>query len=57
MLRPGMRIGVGWGRTLICALNAIDESLTLATLPKTAVQVALERRAAAAARRGRSPPP
>ncbi len=25
LLRPGMRIGVGWGRTLISALNAIDE--------------------------------
>ncbi len=25
LLRPGMRIGVGWGKTLIAALNAIDE--------------------------------
>ena len=25
LLRPGMRIGVGWGKTLIAALHAIDE--------------------------------
>ncbi|RYB05971.1 sugar-binding transcriptional regulator [Lichenibacterium ramalinae] len=25
LLRPGMRIGVGWGKTLVAALNAIDE--------------------------------